>query len=258
MSEIETNDVVALAPLDVDVEITRLADRYRAAGGLGVQLLNALGGKAENLLEKLPTSVRDGLGTAVEQALQLAMRSAQKSRKAVPDQSAWVNRAVTTAMGAAGGVGGLPSALVELPLTITMLLRSIQAVAAEYGFDPSSENVQFDCIQVFAAAGPLAADDGADMGFVSVRLTLTGGAVNGLIAAVAPRLAAVLGQKLAAQTLPVLGAVAGATANYVYTAYYQEIAHVHFGLRRLAIESGVTEQELTQRLTDKMKPKLPS
>jgi hypothetical protein len=55
---------------------------------------------------------------------------------------------------------------------------------------------------------------------------------------VAPRLAAVLGQKLAAQTVPILGAAAGAATNYAYTRYYQDMAQVHFGLRRLAIDSG--------------------
>jgi len=43
-----------------------------------------------------------------------------------------------------------------------------------------------------------------------------------------------MGQKLAAQAVPVLGAVAGAATNYAYTSYYQDMAHVHFGLRRLA------------------------
>ncbi|MBL4769097.1 MAG: EcsC family protein [Rhodobacteraceae bacterium] len=172
------SDTKTLVPVDTETELTRLADRYRAAGGIGVQLLNMLGGTAENLLDRLPLNVREGLGNTVDQALRLAMRTAHKSRKVLPDQSDRANRVVTTAMGAAGGLGGLPSALIELPVTTTMLLRAIQDVAKEYGFNPASESVQFDCIRVFAAAGPLASDDGADMGFVSVRLTLTGGAMN--------------------------------------------------------------------------------
>jgi hypothetical protein len=163
---------------------------------------------------------------------------------------------VTTAMGAAGGFGGLPSAPVELPATTTVLLRAIQGVAAEHGFDPAAENVQFDCMRVFAAAGPLARDDGADLGFISLRLTLSGGAMHRMIAAVAPKFATVLGQKLAAQTVPVLGAVAGATTNYVYTSYYQQIAHVHFGLRRLAIDGDVPPDELVERLSLRMAGRL--
>ncbi len=242
MSDIET-----VQPVNVEAELNRLARQYRAAAGIGVQLLTLLGGKAEGLIDRLPPSVRSGLVGATEQALTVAMRAAHRSRSAVPDQKEWVNTAVVTAMGAAGGFGGAPTALIELPVTTTMLLRAIQGVAVEHGFDPASENVLFDCIRVFASAGPLERDDGADLGFVSLRLTLTGGAMHRLIAAVAPRLATVLGQKLAAQTVPVLGAVAGATANYVYTSYYQQIAHVHFGLRRLAIDGNLSERELVDR-----------
>ena len=56
-----------------------------------------LGGKAESLIERLPVSVREGLGDGTERALKLAMQAAQGSRRAVPDQAEWVNTAVTTA-----------------------------------------------------------------------------------------------------------------------------------------------------------------
>lgn len=250
------SEIVTVEPVNVEAELDRLADRYRAASGVGVQMLTLLGGKAESLIDRLPDGVRTQLDGATTQALTLAMQAAQSSRSAVPDQKPWVNTAVTTAMGAAGGFGGLPSALLELPATTTVLLRSIQGVAAEQGFDPSAENVQFDCVRVFAAAGPLAMDDGADLGFISLRLTLSGGAMHRLIATVAPRLATVLGQKLAAQTVPLLGAVAGATTNYVYTSYYQQIAHVHFGLRRLAINADVAHDELVLGLQRRMTERL--
>ncbi|HBS50444.1 MAG TPA: protein EcsC [Rhodobacteraceae bacterium] len=244
------------AHVDPEAELDRLAARYRAAGGIGIQMLNLLGGRAEGLMERLPAPVRDNLEEGTEAALRIAMRAAQSSRRALPDQKGWINTAMTTAMGAAGGFGGLPSAMVELPATTTVLLRAIQGVAVEHGFDADSDSVQFDCIRVFAAAGPLDADDGADLGFLALRLTLTGGAVNRLIATVAPRLATVLGQKLAAQTVPLLGAVAGAGINYTYTSYYQEIAHVHFGLRRLSIEAGIPEAELIAGLRARMRPRL--
>lgn len=250
------DDIIVASPdqVDPEVELARLVDLYKSAGGVGVQLLNMVGGQAENLLDRLPQPVQDGLQGATERALGLAMRAAQDTRGAVPDQAAWVNTAVATAMGAAGGIGGLPAALIELPATTTLLLRSIQGVAAQNGFDPNSKNVQFDCIRVFAAAGPLAKDDGADLGFFSARLTLTGGAMQKLIASVAPKLATVLGQKLATQTVPVLGAIAGATTNYVYTSYYQQIAQVHFGLRKLAIDADLPHEDLVTQLRIKMQP----
>ena len=133
-------------------------------------------------------------------------------------------------------------------MTTTVLLRSIQGVAAAEGFDPAEANVQFDSLRVFAAAGPLAEDDGAETAFLATRLTLTGATLHGLINSVAPRLAAALGQKLAAQTVPVLGAAAGAAVNYAYTSYYQDMARIHFRLRRLAIEADQSPEVLTEAL----------
>ena len=251
------DDLIQATPVDAEAELDRLAALYRAAGGPGMRLLTALGGRAEGLLDRLPRELRGGLGMATERALTLSMRAAQGSRGALPDQPGWVDTALTTALGAAGGLGVLPGALVELPATTTMLLRSIQNVAAQQGFDPAAENVQFDCIRVFAAAGPLDHDDGADLGFYLARGTITGVAMQSLIARVAPRLATVLGQKLAAQTVPVLGAVAGAATNYAYTSYYQEMAHVHFRLRKIAIEAERPHEELIAGLQERLaKPRI--
>ena len=238
--------------VDTEAQLDALAARYKRAGGFGIEVLNLVGGKAEDLLDRLPAGARSGLEQATTRALEQAMKAAHESRNIVPDQKSWLNSAVGAAMGAVGGIGGLPTALAELPVTTTLLLRVIQGVAVEHGFDASSDNVKFDCIRVFSAAGPLEEDDGADLGFISARITLTGATVQGLIAKVAPRLATVLGQKLAAQTVPVLGAVAGAATNYAYTSYYQEMAHVHFGLRRLAIEADVPLDDLVERLRQRV------
>ncbi|MGC3936365.1 EcsC family protein [Roseobacter sp. EG26] len=246
------NDITKFHPVDVDKELDALAHRYKRAGGGAIELLNLVGGRAEGLLERLPAPARSGLQDATRSALEQAMKLAHSSRDMVPDQKSWLNTAVGTAMGAVGGVGGLPTALAELPVTTTLLLRIIQGVAVEHGFDPTEQNVQFDCIEVFASAGPLSKDDGADLGFLSARVTLSGAALQGIIARVAPRLATAMGQKLAAQTVPVLGAVAGAATNYAYTNYYQEMAHVHFGLRKLAIDADIPVEDLAARLQSRM------
>ena len=241
------------AKIDVEAELDRLARQYRAASGPALRMLNLAGNKADALIDKLPAGVRNNLVDATEAALRVSMRAASGSRAAVPDQKRWVNTAVASALGAAGGFGGATTALVELPLTTTLILRAIQDVARREGFDPEADSVTFDCIRVLSAAGPLEQDDGADLGFYTLRMTLTGGTVRKMISAVAPRLATVLGQKLATQTVPVLGAVAGATTNYIYTQYYQDIAHVHFGLRRLAIEADVPREVLIERLQERMR-----
>ncbi|MBB3992905.1 hypothetical protein GGR95_000524 [Sulfitobacter undariae] len=238
--------------IDVEAELEAIARRYKGASGVGISVLNLIGGHAESLLDKLPAKVRNQLDSATERALNHALTAAHKSRGHVPDQASWLNSAVSAALGAAGGAGGLPTALAELPITTTLLLRVIEGVAVEYGFDPESESVQFDCVRVFSAAGPLADDDGSDLAFLTTRLALSGKAVQAIVHKVAPKLAVVMGQKLAAQTVPVLGAVAGAATNYAYTSYYEDMAHVHFGLRKLAIDADIVPEELNKRLAQKM------
>ncbi|UZD91796.1 EcsC family protein [Cognatishimia activa] len=234
--------------VDTEEELTRLVVRYQNAGNVGIELLNLLGAQADGLVDGLPRPVRDRLEGATEAALKQAMKAAHGSRRIIkPGQPSWLQNAVATSMGAAGGIGGVGTALAELPLTTTILLRTIQDVAEELEFDPLSENVQFDCIQVFAAAGPLTHDDNADLGFLGARMALSSGGMQKLMAWVAPRLAAVFGQKLAAQAVPVLGAAAGAATNYAFINYYREMAHVHFGLRRLSIEADLDHPELLER-----------
>ena len=235
-----------ITPEAVEARLKVLAQRHARAGNVGIQVLNVIGGQAETLLNRLPSGVRMQLAERTDQALNLAMDAAHRSRGVIEVSPGWMSRALTTAMGGLGGMGGLPTALAELPVTVTVLLRAIQDVAVEHGFDPAEPGVQYDCIQVFAAAGPLDHDDGSDLAFLSTRMAVTGTAIKSLIARVAPRLATVLGQKLAAQTVPVLGAAAGAATNYAYTSYYQQMAHVHFGLRRLAIDAGQPHGELIE------------
>lgn len=232
---------------DVEKALDKLARRHRAAGGLGIELLNLVGGQAENLLERLPDVAKDNLESATHKALTTALGLAGKSRSKLSG-TPWLTRAVSTAMGAAGGAGGLPTALAELPVTTTVLLRIIQDVAEEHGFDPTTPEMEAECLKVFASAGPLDIDNGSDLSFLTARVTLTGASVQSVLARIAPRLATVLGQKLAAQTIPVLGAVAGAATNYTYSGYYRAMADVHFGLLALARDSGQPESDLTWSL----------
>lgn len=245
MGEILT-ELRNLSPQETEAELQALVKRYQSAGGMGLSVLNLLSTQAESLLNKLPNGVQQQLGGATEQALHLAMQAACQSRRVLPGQSAQVNRILSSAMGAAGGAAGLPGALIELPATTAFLLRTVQDGAAAQGFDPNAENVCFDCLRVFASAGPLSCDDGADTGFYALRMSLSGQALSQVIRTVAPRLATAMGHKLAAQAVPVLGAAAGATVNYVYAGYYHEMALVHFGLRRLAIEADRPENDILE------------
>lgn len=241
-----------LLPARLSDELDVLAARLTAAEGTAIRLLNYVGGRAESMMDSLPRWARDELERGTERALGYAVDAAQVSRGQLADQPAWVNTGLTTVLGAAGGAGGLATALAELPVTTTVLFRAILGTAERHGFDPDDPEVRRDGLTVFTAAGPLEYDDGANMGFLAARVTLTGATVNSVIARVAPRLSIALGQKLAAQSVPVLGAAAGAATNYAYTKYYQEMAHVHFGLARLAREGGQDTAVLTEALRGRL------
>lgn len=143
--------------------------------------------------------------------------------------------------GAVGGAGGLATSVAELPVTVTVILHAIRRAAVEQGFDPDDPAIRAECLRVFTAGSPLGSDDGVNTSFLSARLTVTGPAIQRLVASVAPKLATALGQKLAAQAVPVLGAVAGAGLNAAFLRYYREMAEIRFALLRLAEQHGAEE-----------------
>jgi hypothetical protein len=54
-----------------------------------------------------------------------------------------------------------------------------------------------------------------------------------LLAQIASRFGVVVTQKLAAQAVPIIGALGGAAVNYAFIDHFQEIARAHFTIRRL-------------------------
>jgi hypothetical protein len=232
----------------VHAQIDRLARRYLDAGGLGMEVMAVVGNGAENVINRMPEFVRGRMDRITRVALMRAFKAAAGSRRLVRDRGDWFNRMASTLSGAAGGVGGLAGAMIELPFTVTLLLRSMLDIAAEHGLDPDSDEVRMECLRVFAAAGPMAEDDNTDLGLLAARLSVTGQTVQGLISRVAPRLSISMGQKLAAQAAPVFGAVVGASINYAFARYYQELARVHFGIMRLAKETEIPQEALIEAL----------
>ena len=224
----------ALLPSDPGPEIAELARRYKRANGPVMRLVNKLGDRLERQLDLVPARFRGQIERATAQALEAAYGIAGRA----PELGGRGPMVAVVASGAAGGAGGIATALAELPVTVTLLLNAIRAEARAAGLDPDEAGVREECLRVFAAGSPLASDDGVNTSFLTARLSVTGQAVQGLIAAVAPRLAAALGPKLAAQAVPVLGAVSGAALNAAFLNYYREIARIRFALLRLSALHG--------------------
>lgn len=224
----------AIRTPDLPAEIAALAQRYRRANGPVMRAVTRIGGSLEAQLGMIPQGFRDQAERLVAEALEAAYGIAGRA----PDLGERGPMVAVMASGAAGGAGGLATSLAELPVTVTVILNAIRSAAREAGLDPNDPTIQAECLQVFAAGSPLAGDDGVNTSFLAARMTVSGTAVRNLIATIAPRLAAVLGQKLAAQAVPLLGAVTGAALNATFLNYYREIARIRFALLKLAETHG--------------------
>ena len=222
--------IPATVPQALDAEIAALAARFRRANGPVMQVAIRLGDALERQIGLVPDAVRGQLEQATERALGLAYGAAVRT----PELGARGQVAAVMATGAAGGAGGLATALAELPVTVALILNAVRGEARAAGLDPDAAGLREECLRVFTAGSPLASDDGVNTSFLTARLALTGPAVQNLIRSIAPKLAVVLGQKLAAQAVPVLGALTGAALNAAFLNYYREIARIRFALLKLA------------------------
>jgi hypothetical protein len=167
------------------------------------------------------------------------------------------HKALAAVSGAIGGAFGITTLAVELPLSTTLMLRSIAEIAQREGEDLANPEAALACMQVFALGGRGPAQDdapagAAESGYFAVRGALAKAmseaaryaAGRGLVDESAPalmrfagqvgaRFGGVVSQKLAAQAVPVLGAVGGAAVNTAFMDHFQAIARGHFTVRRL-------------------------
>ena len=235
---IQTPSVLDVPTLD---QIKALAMRQQAANGILMKGINYIGGQVEGGMKVLPLGVRSQIDSAARFALEKSFNLAAKTRTGPLGRAIGtdrMHRVLGTVSGAIGGIAGIGTALTELPFATTIIFRAVQAVAEEYGEDPQSAETRMECLAVFGSGGPGTADDSVDTSFIGARLSITGPALNSLISKVAPRFATVMSQKLASQSVPILGAIAGAGTNYAFVNYYISMAHVHFGLRKLMRDHG--------------------
>ena len=169
----------------------------------------------------------------------------------------WLHRILVAASGAAGGAVGLASLPLELPISTTIMLRSIADIARSEGHNVSLLEVKLSCLEVLALGGRNTRDDSAEEGYWVVRISLAksvseaaaylaekGLAEEGapplvrLISAIASRFSAVVTEEVAAKAVPVIGALTGGTINLLFMHHFQEMARGHFIIKRLEKKYG--------------------
>jgi len=247
--------------------ILNKADRQHLA--LAVDLLenpsfaakvtNLIGAPVERAITLLPDGLSEKLLSstqkALSKALDLAVSSLDERYRGKPANGA--HRVLTTVSGAIGGALGLMALTVELPISTTLMLRSIADIARSEGEQITDVHTKLACLEVFAMGGTSQADDGAETGYFAVRAALAGAmteaakylAEHGLAGSGAPALVRFLSkiasrysiqvsEKAAAQAIPLLGAAGGATINLLFMDHFQNMARGHFIVRRLEAVHG--------------------
>ncbi|MGD8589778.1 MAG: EcsC family protein [Chromatiales bacterium] len=180
-----------------------------------------------------------------------------------------LHKAAVTGIGATSGFFGPLTLLAELPLTTTLILRSIADIAHAQGEDLAQKEARIACVQVFALGGRTKEDDAAELGYYGLRITLglhferdileyatqSQGphipAVIDFMRAIAARFGVVVSDKAAAQMVPIAGAVTAGLLNLIFINHYQDVAKGHFMIRRLERTHGIEKIKTAyQQLVD--------
>jgi len=167
------------------------------------------------------------------------------------------HRLLTTASGAVGGAFGVVALPVELPFSTCLILRSVADIAQSEGHDISQLEVRLSCLEVFALGGPRTEDDCEENGYWAARdemnKALKGAAhyiarnglidssappVFGFIVSISTRFGVIVGEQVALQAVPVVGALGGGTLNYLFLTHFQHVARGHFTIKRLELIYG--------------------
>lgn len=250
-----------------DLADLKTAHTLLESPSLTSKIANTIGQPIEYGLQRLPENFQEKLGGLVQTALHraadaalwsLGKDAAETSNAAKP--SNFLHKAMAAASGAVGGAFGMTALAVELPISTTIMLRSIADIARSEGFDLNDPEAKKTCLEVFALGGPIKADDGVDSSYYAARVFMAevsrlttqelakSAARRGLpgltppeaaiwltkfIEYIASRFGVVITEKMAAQALPIIGAATGAALNTLFIDFYQDMAKGHFIVKRL-------------------------
>jgi glycerate kinase len=164
----------------------------------------------------------------------------------------FLHKLAVAATGAGGGALGLLGLPVELPLSTTIMLRSIADIARSEGERLRAPGAKLACLEVFALGGRSKIDNASESAYFLIRgalaksvseaagyITQRGLAEEGapaivrFIAQLATRFGVNVSEKVAAQAVPVIGAAGGIAINVLFIDHFQEMARGHFIVRRL-------------------------
>lgn len=274
----ESNPLVSSVLSPDDLKALRRAKYELESPALTMKLAGIVGAPVEKLITKMPAfahdKVSDATQLALRKCLQLALRTLGRSNAAdvpaPPDKpSNLLHKFAVATTGAAGGAFGLFALPVELPVTTTLMFRSICDIARSEGEDLSSVETQLQCLTVLGMGTASKADDDAELGYFITRGALAqavskasseiaskGFATHGsaallrLVNTIAARFSVQVSEQVAAKSIPAIGAVLGAMVNTVFIDHFQQVAHGHFTVRKLERQYGTESVQAAYQTID--------
>jgi len=239
---------------ELDKKQLQVAKNLLENPGLAARITNLIGEPIEKGLELLPDKWNQNISKITQTALMKAANAAIFTMKDIPGEESsniWHKLGVATS-GGVGGFFGIAGISVELPISTTIMLRSIADVARSEGESISSIKTKMACLEVFALGGKSDSDDGVESGYYAVRYALADSVTKAtefiiqkglpqeaapalikFITKVAERFGVQVTQKAAAQAIPAIGAAGGAIINTLFIDHFQDMARGHFIVRKL-------------------------
>ncbi len=253
------NNKLTLSPSGLakaDLAALKRAKQLLENPGLAARASAMLGSPIERGMDMLPARVQKTVHAASEgammKALDVAVKSFNSEGIGTSVSKDRLHKFAAAASGAVGGAFGLAALAIELPVSTTIMLRSIADIAKSEGENIQYIDTKLACLTVFALGGRSKKDDEAESGYFAARVAMASAvseatkylaekgfskagapALLRLVSLISARFGIVVSEKAALQALPILGAASGALINTLFIEHFQNMARGHFTVRRL-------------------------
>ena len=213
-----------------------------------------LGSPVERGMAMLPVRFQKSVHRASEAAMMKALDVAIGSlnETAIKPSKNRLHKFAAAASGAVGGAFGIAALAFELPVSTTIMLRSIADIAKSEGENIQYIDTKLACLTVFALGGRSSKDDAAESGYFAARAAMASAVTEAtkylaekgftkagapalvrLVSLISARFGIVVSEKAALQAVPIIGAASGALINTLFIEHFQNMARGHFVVRRL-------------------------
>ncbi|BAF71910.1 EcsC family protein [Sulfurovum sp. NBC37-1] len=239
--------------------------------GFAMKVAGYLGKPIEFAIDKIDSeTLNRATSKALGKALDVAIGSLNEGQQGTLPENL-KHKLMVGGSGAVGGFFGLSALAIELPVSTTIMLRSIADVAQSQQHNLNDMETRLACLEVFSLGSTRNSDDDAsESAYFAARATLafemraalqsvshmSSKAIQDALAkgqmpilikfinTIASRFGIVVSEKLAAQTIPLVGAAGGAAINLMFIDHFQDMAEGHFIIKRLEKKYGSEKIEM--------------